>query len=143
MATSKSLTTCALSGRALRQAPRLLIDVEGLRSQTGCHRRPGKRFGRLSMIAPNHVQLQFDVSEPNRVWVTDPSTSLGTGITCIRTHEGWLYLSVVLDLFSRKVIGWSMPSRIDRELALNAVTDGGVAQTARAKGDRPFRSRQP
>ena len=44
-----------------------------------------------------------------------------TDITYIRTHEGWLYLAVVLDLFSRQVIGWSMQSRIDRELALNAL----------------------
>lgn len=64
-------------------------------------------------MAPNHLQRQFDVTEPNKVWVTD--------ITYIRTHEGWLYLAAVLDLFSRQVIGWSMGSRIDRELALNAL----------------------
>lgn len=40
---------------------------------------------------------------------------------CIRTHEGWLYLAVVLDLFSRQVVGWSMSSRIDTELAMNAL----------------------
>lgn len=90
-----------------------LMRADGLRSQTGYHRRPRKRYGRPSVIAPNHVQQQFDVSEPNKVWVTD--------ITYIRTHEGWLYLSVVLDLFSRQVIGWSMQSRIDRELVLNAL----------------------
>jgi len=44
-----------------------------------------------------------------------------TDITYIRTHEGWLYLAAVLDLFSRQVIGWSMGPRIDRELALNAL----------------------
>ncbi len=64
-------------------------------------------------MAPNHLQRQFDVQEPNRVWVTD--------ITYIRTYEGWLYLAVVLDLFSRQVVGWSMSSRIDRELAMNAL----------------------
>ena len=53
------------------------------------------------------------MSEPNRVWVTD--------ITYIRTREGWLYLAVVLDLFSRQIVGWSMQPRIDRELALNAL----------------------
>lgn len=90
-----------------------LMRVEGLRSQTGYHRRPGKRYGKPSVVAPNHVQQQFDVREPNKVWVTD--------ITYIRTHEGWLYLSVVLDLFSRQVIGWSMQPRIDRELAINAL----------------------
>lgn len=90
-----------------------LMCSEGLRSQTGYHRRPGKRYGKPSVVAPNHLQQQFDVLEPNKVWVTD--------ITYIRTHEGWLYLSVVLDLFSRQVIGWSMQQRIDRELAINAL----------------------
>lgn len=84
-----------------------------LRSQTGYHRRPRARSGPVSVHAPNHLQRQFAPTEPNRVWVTD--------ITYIRTHEGWLYLAVVLDLFSRQVIGWSMGSRIDRELALNAL----------------------
>ncbi|MGB5557045.1 MAG: IS3 family transposase [Paracoccaceae bacterium] len=90
-----------------------LMRIEGLRSQTGYRRRPGQRYGRPSVVAPNHVQQQFDVVEPNRIWVTD--------ITYIRTHEGWLYLSVVLDLFSRQVVGWSMQSRMDRELAIQAL----------------------
>lgn len=90
-----------------------LMKSEALRSQTGYRRRPGQRYGRPSVIAPNHVQQEFDVAEPNQVWVTD--------ITYIRTYEGWLYLAVVLDLFSRQVIGWSMQPRMDRELALNAL----------------------
>jgi len=64
-------------------------------------------------VAPNHLQRQFDVIEPNQVWVTD--------ITYLRTYEGWLYLAVVIDLFSRQVIGWSMSSRIEKELAMNAL----------------------
>jgi len=86
---------------------------EELRSQTGYRRRPGQRYGRPSVVAPNYVQQQFDVAVPNQVWVTD--------ITYIRTHEGWLYLAAVVDLFSRQVIGWSMASRMDRELAINAL----------------------
>ncbi|KMJ47468.1 transposase, partial [Vogesella sp. EB] len=86
---------------------------EGLRSQTGYHRRPGHYRGRPAVVAPNHLQRQFTVDAPNKAWVTD--------ITYIRTHEGWLYLAVVLDLFSRQVIGWSMQSRIDREQVLNAL----------------------
>jgi putative transposase len=85
----------------------------GLRSQTGYGKRKWKGGGVPSVVAPNHLQRQFDVLEPNRVWVTD--------ITYIRTHEGWLYLAVVLDLFSRQVVGWSMSSRIDAELAMNAL----------------------
>ena len=65
------------------------------------------------MGAQNHLQRQFTVDAPNKAWVTD--------IMYIRTHEGWLYLAVMLDLFSRQVIGWSMQSRIDRELVLNAL----------------------
>jgi putative transposase len=53
------------------------------------------------------------VAEPNEVWVTD--------ITYIRTHEGWLYLAVVVDLYSRRVVGWSLQSRIRKELALDAL----------------------
>ena len=90
-----------------------LMCADGLHSQTGYQRRPGKRYGKPSVVVPNHVQQQFNVREPNKIWVTD--------ITYIRTHEGWLYLSVVLDLFSRQVIGWSMQQRIDRELAINAL----------------------
>lgn len=65
------------------------------------------------MVAPNHIQQQFNVVEPNRVWVTD--------ITYIRTHEDWLYLAVVLYVFSRQVVGWSMQPRMDRELAVKAL----------------------
>jgi len=90
-----------------------LMRAEGIRSQTGYAKRKWKRGGAPSVIAPNHLQRQFDVAEPNKVWVTD--------ITYLRTYEGWLYLAVVLDLFSRQVIGWSMSSRIDRDLAMNAL----------------------
>jgi putative transposase len=90
-----------------------LMRAEQLRSQSGYRRRPGRHGGRPAVVAPNHLQQQFDVAEPNQAWVTD--------ITYIRTQEGWLYLAVVLDLFSRQVIGWSMQSRIDRELAINAL----------------------
>lgn len=90
-----------------------LMRQEKLRSQTGYHRRPSPQGGPAAVMAPNHLQRQFDVHEPNRVWVTD--------ITYIRTYEGWLFLSAVLDLFSRQVIGWSMGPRMDRDLAINAL----------------------
>jgi len=90
-----------------------LMRQEKLRSQTGYHRRPRARGGVASVFAPNHLNRQFDVAEPNQVWVTD--------ITYIRTHEGWLFLAAVIDLFSRQVIGWSMGPRMGRDLALNAL----------------------
>ena len=67
----------------------------------------------LRPLAPNVLEQQFSVEMPNQAWVTD--------ITYIRTHEGWLYLSVVIDLFSRQGVGWSMGNRIDTQLALDAL----------------------
>lgn len=65
------------------------------------------------MASPNLLKRQFDVVEPNTVWVTD--------ITYIRTYEGWLYLAVVLDLFSRQVVGWSMKPQMTSDLAIDAL----------------------
>ncbi len=89
-----------------------LMRAEGLKSQSG-YRKPRHRGGKPSTVAPNYLGQQFDVATPNDTWVTD--------ITYIRTHEGWLYLAVVLDLFSRQIIGWSMQPRIDRELVVSAL----------------------
>ena len=65
-------------------------------------------------IFDNLVQRQFDVPEPDQVYVAD--------ITYIWTQEGWLYLAVVIDLFSRKVVGWSMGSRMKAQLVCDALT---------------------
>jgi putative transposase len=69
--------------------------------------------GKPSVLIPNLVKRQFNVERPNRIWATD--------ITYIRTWEGWLYLAVVMDLFSRKIVGWATRSTIHRELVLDAV----------------------
>jgi len=90
-----------------------LMRLAGLRSQTGYRPRRGFYGGKPTVTAPNHLARQFNVDTPNQVWVTD--------ITYIRTHEGWLYLAAVLDLFSRQVVGWSMGARMDRELAIKAL----------------------
>jgi putative transposase len=71
-----------------------LMKQEGLRAQIDYRRRPGSRYSRRSIAVPNHVAQQFNVTVPNKIWVTD--------ITYIRTHEGWLYLAVVLDFFLGK-----------------------------------------
>ena len=104
---------CELGERCGRNRVHRLMKQAGLRSQTGYRRRPRSKGGTLSTVAPNRLQRQFDVQEPNRVWVTD--------ITYIQTHEGWLFLATVLDLFSRQVVGWSMQSRMERDLVLNAL----------------------
>ena len=69
--------------------------------------------GRPAELIPNLVKRNFSISQPDRVWVTD--------ITYVRPWEGWLYLAVVLDLFSRKVIGWAARQTIHRDLALDAI----------------------
>lgn len=90
-----------------------IMRVAGIHSQTGYGKRKWKRGGAPSVVAPNHLNRQFDVAEPNKVWVTD--------ITFIRTYEGFLYLATVLDLFSRQVVGWSMSARIDADLVMKAL----------------------
>ena len=69
--------------------------------------------GKPAILIPNLLQRQFTATRPNKAWVTD--------ITYIRTWQGWLYLAVVLDLFSRKIVGWATSPTIHREVVLNAV----------------------
>jgi putative transposase len=69
--------------------------------------------GKPSVLIPNLLKRQFTVTRRNKAWVTD--------ITYIRTWQGWLYLAVVMDLFSRKIVGWSTAPTIHRELVLDAV----------------------
>src|SRR3982750_2396544 len=69
--------------------------------------------GKPSVLIPNLLQRQFTVTRPNTAWVTD--------ITYIRTWQGWLYLAVVLDLYSRQIVGGATAPTIHRELGLNAV----------------------
>jgi putative transposase len=64
-------------------------------------------------VAPNLLMRDFEVEAPNTAWVTD--------ITYLATLDGWLYLAVVLDLFSRRVVGYAMSERIDRALVLEAL----------------------
>lgn len=62
---------------------------------------------------PNLLNRQFNVEEPNQAWVSD--------ITYIWTLEGWVYLSSVMDLFSRKIVGWSLSSHMKKELSIQAL----------------------
>ncbi|MDX9806114.1 MAG: IS3 family transposase [bacterium] len=62
--------------------------------------------------SPNLLAQQFNAASPDEKWLSD--------ITYIRTDEGWLYLCVILDVFSRKVVGWSMMDRISRDLLISA-----------------------
>ena len=64
-------------------------------------------------MAPNLLDRRFEGWEPNRAWVGD--------ITYVATNEGWLYLAVVMDLASRRIVGWSMSKNIDAKLVCTAL----------------------
>ena len=64
-------------------------------------------------IAPNVLNRQFDVQTPNTVWTAD--------ISYVWTLEGWLYLAVVMDLYSRQIVGWAMDKRMKTQLPLDAL----------------------
>lgn len=63
--------------------------------------------------APNLLERDFTAERPDQVWVTD--------ITFVPTRRGWLYVAVMLDLFSRRIVGWSMSERIDQHLVIDAL----------------------
>lgn len=89
-----------------------LMRIHGIRGVTG-YKVPRPLFGKPSLLMPNRLQRNFSVDQPNRAWVTD--------ITYIRTWQGWLYLAVVIDLFARKVVGWSMKPTLAKEIVLDAL----------------------
>ena len=111
-------------------APRVFLDLREAGETCSKHRvarlmrenniraQPGYRTrryvaGKPAELIPDLVKRNFEVSKPNRVWVSD--------ITYIRTWEGWLYLAIVMDLFSRKIVGWATRQTIHRDLVLDAV----------------------
>lgn len=102
--------------------------VERLMRQEGIIARKKRRFRRTTdsnhphPIAPNVLERNFHVELPNTAWVTD--------VTYVWTHEGWLYLAAILDLFSRRVVGWAASANNDRALAFSAL-------------DRAIATRQP
>lgn len=93
--------------------------------------RPRRRFkmttqsGHSQAVAGNHLQRRFAVEALNSCWAAD--------ITYIWTEEGWLYLAVLLDLCSRRVIGWSTSDRLGEELTLRAL-DRALADRRPARG---------
>ena len=90
-----------------------LATLAGIRAQIGYKRRPGNYGGKPSLVVDNTLDRQFDVDAPDTVWVTD--------ITYIRTLEGFAYLAVVIDLYSRRVVGWAMQSRQTTDVVLQAL----------------------
>lgn len=90
-----------------------LTSLAGIKAQIGYKRKAGFYGGKPAVVAPNHLARAFKTERPDQAWVTD--------ITYIRTHEGWLYLAVIIDLYSRRIIGWSMQSRMQVDLVLSAL----------------------
>ncbi len=86
--------------------------LEGVRGKRARRFRPTTRAAGTAP-APNHLQRQFQVAHVNRVWASD--------VTACRTAHGWLYVAVVLDLASRRVIGWSAGASLGQELTLPAL----------------------
>jgi len=96
------------------------LRVQRTMQQEGIRGRGKRRFRIVTTdsnhalpIAPNRLARHFRLAAPNTVWAGD--------MTYIPTGEGWLYLAVVLDLFSRRIVGWSMGATIDAELACRAL----------------------
>jgi putative transposase len=93
--------------------------VARLRHEQGIYSRRRKRFvvttrsKHRHWIAPNRLNRDFYTSQPNRVWVGD--------VTFIATRSGWLYLAVLLDLYSRKVVGWSMSNSNNGQLVKDSL----------------------
>ena len=85
------------------------------------------------MVVDNTLDRQFDVETPDRVWVTDT--------TYIRTLEGFAYLAVVIDLFSRRVVGWSLQSRQTAEMVLQALLMAVWCRKPKNKVLIPLKSR--
>jgi len=99
--------------RCARKRVARLLRIAGL---VGCHRRTGIRTTRRqegAIPAPDHVQRDFSAPAPDRLWVAD--------ITYVPTWMGFLYLAVVLDVYSRRVVGWAMADHLRATLVRDAV----------------------
>ncbi len=91
-----------------------LMRQAGIRAERGYEKPKGIYGGKPHLVAPNELDREFEVDHPNQWWVSD--------ITYMHTHEGWLFVAVVMDLFARNIVGWSMSSRITDDLILSALT---------------------
>ena len=91
-----------------------LMRVHGIHSD--CRRRPRPRGSTAppDVIAANALQRAFTATSPNQKWAGD--------ITFVRTRAGWLYVAVLLDLYSRRVVGWAMSAKPDQHVVARALT---------------------
>jgi transposase InsO family protein len=92
-----------------------LMKMMGLRSRTMKKYKATTNSKHTLPVFDNVLNRKFTVSEPNKVWVAD--------ITYIATGEGWVYLASLMDLFSRKIVGWAAGDRMSKELVQDALDD--------------------
>ena len=111
-------------GRSVsRQRVERLMRALGLQGEHRRRPRGTTRADCAAAAAPDRVERRFEASEPNRLWVAD--------ITYVTTQEGFLYLAAVMDVFSRKVVGWAMGARQTAELVRSALDMALAARGAR------------
>jgi len=89
-----------------------LMRINGIRSKRKRRFKVTTHSKHQRAVAANLIRQDFSATQPNRLWTSD--------ITYIRTQEGWLYLAVFLDAYSRRVVGWSMNHRLGDTLVINA-----------------------
>ncbi len=100
--------------RAGKERVRLAMQRHGIQARGKRRFRVATTDSRHTLpIAPNLLDRNFTVEKPNTTWTGD--------VTYIATEEGWLYLAVVIDLFSRRIVGWSMKATVDRTLVIEAL----------------------
>ncbi|MBM7655711.1 transposase InsO family protein [Neobacillus cucumis] len=97
-----------------------IMSVESIRSKTVRKYKATTNSDHDDPIYPNIINQDFTTTAPGEVWVAD--------ITYVWTKEGWLYLASVMDLFSRKIIGFNMGSRLTKELAIRALERAMINQ---------------
>ncbi len=102
-----------------KRVARLMREAH-LAGASRCRRRRGARKGAPAPAAPDRVRRVFTATAPDELWVAD--------ITYVPTWEGWLFLAVVIDAFSRRCVGWSMRSDLQAEIVVDAL---GMAVTRR------------
>ena len=90
-----------------------IMRVQGWRAKAAKKFKATTNSNHKLPVAPNLLQQDFSAQQPNQKWVSD--------ITYIWTEEGWLYLAVVMDLYSRMIVGWSMSARMTSSLVIDAL----------------------
>ena len=90
-----------------------LMKSHGIKAKTKRRFKATTKYKHDILVADNLLNQRFYADEANKIWVSD--------ITFIRTREGWLYLAAILDVYNRKIVGWSIDSKLSHELLVDAL----------------------